>query len=133
MRITATRDLAALKADAKRGIDSAAEARRLVFITAGSGQAMVYQAKQAEARRYQAEQPATLAGYPLIAAEVGITAASAAELVALWLGMESQWLAAAGAIEAARFTGKNAVTAASTPAAIGAAYDAAIAAIEAVG
>lgn len=133
MPILLTMDVPALKAAAKRAVDDAAEQRRLVFITPGSGQAMVYTAKQEEARRYNAEQPADLTGYPLLAAEVGISAPTAADLVALWLSMETLWLTTAAAIEAARFTGKNAIDAATTPAAIEAAKVSALAAIAAVG
>ncbi|HSK40923.1 MAG TPA: hypothetical protein VK943_14240, partial [Arenibaculum sp.] len=53
-------------------IDVEAEQVRARYITPGAGQAMVYQAKQAEARRYRdAGYPADLAGYALLDAEVG--------------------------------------------------------------
>lgn len=91
-------------------IDAEAEAVRAQYITPGSGQAMVYGAKQAEARAYQAAgEPADLADYPLIAAEVGTTAPTAAEIAALWLAMEAQWVQAAAAIEALRLSAKAAV------------------------
>ena len=77
-------------------IDAEAEAVRAQYITPGSGQAMVYGAKQAEARAYQAAgKPSDLTDYPLLGAEVGITTPTASEIAALWLAMEAQWIAAA--------------------------------------
>lgn len=126
MKITMTRDLEALRAAAERKIDQRAEAIRQIFITPGSGQAMVYAAKQEEARRWLAEQPAetTPDQYPLLLAEAGLTAPTVAELAALWRGMEIQWLQAAAMIEAKRMAAKAAVRAATTPAAIEAASNA---------
>lgn len=125
MRLTATKDLAALRTAALAGIDAAAERARGAWITLGSAQAMVYQAKAAEAARYLAiaEPPADLAGYPLLAAEVGITATTAQELAMLWLNMADRWSIAAAAIEATRIAAKRAVGAATSPAAIEAAAD----------
>jgi hypothetical protein len=101
--------LAHLRA-ASEAIDAAAEQARARFITSGSGQAMVYQAKTAEAAAWlAANSPADLTGYPFIAAEVGITMPTAAELVALWQAMEAGWRQAAALIEAARMGGKIAV------------------------
>lgn len=101
-------------AEGRAVIDVAAEQTRLRFITAGAGQAMVYQAKMEEARRYLAADPApeTLDDYPLIAAEVDITAVDAQAVIAIWQQMEAGWRQVAAAIEAARLGGKAAVAAA---------------------
>jgi hypothetical protein len=89
-------------------VDQFAEQIRLQYVTPGSAQAMVYQAKLAEADRWDANgNPADLTGYPLIAAEVPLTAATAADLVATWRGMQTQWLAIAAQIEATRLTAKR--------------------------
>ena len=63
---------------------------------------MIYLAKEAEAVRYLAETPATLDGYPMLAAEVGITAPTAYELAQLWVNMSDLWRGIAAQIETAR-------------------------------
>lgn len=90
------------KAEATRMINDAAGTLRERYITAIPGQDMIYLAKKDEAISYVALAPATLADYPLLAAEVGITAPTAYELSQLWLNMGAAWLAAAADIEAAR-------------------------------
>lgn len=121
--IRMTVDLAHLRAEAVRRVDKAAEAERQRWITGGSGQAMVYLAKAAEARRYLATvpPPADLADYPLLSAEVGITAATALDLAQTWLALDAGWTTVAARIEGARLAAKAAIAAASTPAAIAAA------------
>lgn len=114
MRIVAVKDLGPLRAAAKARIDAAAEERRSAILTPGAGQAAVYAAKQAEARRFQAES----AIGPLMMAEIGLTAPDAAALAALWLQREAEWLAAAADIELGRLKAKAAVDAAQTPAAM---------------
>ncbi|WP_341893897.1 hypothetical protein [Ferrovibrio terrae] len=122
--------LAGLAVAAAMQVDLAAEQARMRFITPGAGQAMVYQTKIEEAARWiAAGSPPDLSAYPFIAAEVGLTAPSAAELVALWQTMESGWRTVAAQIEAVRMTGKNAINAAAAggdPAAITAALNAAL-------
>ena len=59
--------------------------------------------------------------YPLLAAEVGITAPTLAEVGAAVRVMASDWIAAAAAIEAVRLRAKTAIAAAATPPAIRAA------------
>lgn len=123
MRMTLAKDLAPLKADALRRIDAAAEQARAAWITPGSGQALVYQAKAEEAARYLAlpEPPADLSTYPLIAAEAGLTAPTPEALARLWLDLAGQWTQAAAAIERTRLAAKRAVGEAQTPADIEAA------------
>jgi len=77
---------------------------RTLFVTDLPGQQMIYLAKETEARAYLAEtpEPASLAGYPLIAAEVGITADTALELALYWQGTANQWRALAASIEQIR-------------------------------
>jgi len=117
MKITLLKNLALAKTNALRAIDAAAERERLRYITAGSGQAMVYKAKQDEAARF------VLSGEigPLMAAEVGVTAPTVQELAQIWLNMQSLWIYAATQIEVKRLTAKSAVEAAANPAAIDAA------------
>ena len=117
MRLTLAKDLAPLKAEALRRIDAAAEQARAAWITPGSGQALVYQAKAAEAGRYLAASPppADLSSYPLLAAEVGLTAPNALALAQVWQRMDGDWTAAAARIERARLEAKRAMDEARTP------------------
>lgn len=97
------------KAEAKAQVDMAAEAARQRFITSGAGQAMVYQQKVAEARAFQA---GGTGSFPHLTAEVGITAATAAEVAAVVLAMEAAWLGISAAIEATRLAAKRDLAAA---------------------
>ena len=118
---------------AAEGIDRQAEAERLVYITGGAGQAMVYLEKQREARS-AAEivagggEPSTLA-YPLLAAAVGVdidprtagavtTVAQAAEVILL---IAAAWAVTAADIEGRRLRAKRLVSEAETIAAVEAA------------
>lgn len=123
MRIRVSKDLAGLKAEARASIDRAAEAIRLRYITGGDGQAMVYQMKADEASRFLSlsEPPLDLTGFPLLQAEVGITASDPTALASLWRDMRAEWIAAAASIERLRLAAKSAVDAATCPAEIAAA------------
>ncbi len=113
----ADRDIEAMAAEAKQVIDARAEVIRLRFITPGSGQAMVYQAKMDEAKRWQANNSpaeATADLYPLIAAEVGVTGNAAAAVVQVWSAQEIQWRQLAAQIELIRLTAKAAIETAKT-------------------
>lgn len=96
-------------------------AARAPLITILPGQEMIYLAKEAEARAWLTATAPDLADYPLLSAEIGLTAPTAAELADLWLTMSRQWRMAAAALEALRLTIKAAIDAAETPAEIAAA------------
>jgi len=117
--------LDSLRARAVAAIDAAAEQARLAWITGGAGQALVYQRKSDEARRYAsvvaAEGTPEPSDYPVLAAEVGITAPDLAGVVAVVQGLDAAWAQVAAAIEALRLGAKAAVAAASDAAAIQAA------------
>ncbi|MBB3771508.1 hypothetical protein FHS55_002107 [Angulomicrobium tetraedrale] len=108
-------DLIALKSSLKSYIDAEAEAERVKYITAGAGQAMTYQAKAEEARRLADDASPAPSDYPLLSAEIGITAGTLADVGAVVLAAYQQWLAIGAAIEAVRLGGKKAVDAAATP------------------
>lgn len=91
-----------VKARAVARVNDAASSLRGQYITVIPGQEMIYLAKEAEAVRYLAETPATLDGYPMLAAEVGITAPTAYELAQLWANMSALWRGIAAQIETAR-------------------------------
>ena len=92
------------KAQAVAQLNSAVVMVRGKYITVLPGQEMIYLAKEAEAVRYLAEtpEPVTLGGYPMLAAEVGITAPTAYELAQLWVNMSALWRGIAAQIETAR-------------------------------
>ncbi|MBW9072405.1 hypothetical protein [Agrobacterium deltaense] len=103
-----------IKTSTARGIDADAEAARLRYITGGSGQAMTYQQKAAEAAAALAATDPDPANYPLIVAEIGITAPTLLEVAAVIDGAYQQWRVVGAAIEALRLGGKAAVAAATT-------------------
>lgn len=99
-----------IKAGIKRAIDTDAEAERLRYITAGTGQAMTYQRKVDEAKRLQADTgPATATDYPLLGASIGIDGASIQAVAAVVLGMDAAWAQIGAQIERIRLTAKQAV------------------------
>lgn len=100
------------KAMLKASIDSAAEIERMKYITTGSGQAMTYMQKADEARSYLAATDPVPTDYPLISAEVGITAETIQEVAAIVNAAFTQWQQIGAAIEAARLGTKVAIEAA---------------------
>lgn len=105
-------------------IDAAAERERLKWITGGAGQAMTYQMKAAEAERLASDADPALAAYPLLSAEIGITADDLAGVGAVVRAQHAAWLMAGAAIEAARLGGKKAVNQAASAEAAQQAFDA---------
>ena len=95
-------------------IDSQAEAEREKYITSGSGQAMTYMQKATEAKALVAASDPVASDYPLLAAEVGITANTIEEVAAIVNAAYAQWQQVGAAIEAARLGAKAALNAAST-------------------
>lgn len=124
-------DVATYRTYAQNVVESETRAVRLMLVTDLPGQDMLYLRKEMEADSYLAlsEEPADLTDFPLMAAEVGVTAPSALELAGLWSDMSVAWRAAAGPLENARMTAKNAIDEAETAQAITAALDAFRAAI----
>jgi hypothetical protein len=104
--------LEALKETLRRGVDSAAETARLRYITPGTGQAMVYLAKEEEARAVLAVQGPPVAGqYPLLEADVSIGAAKSVVVAAQTVGMlAAQWRRVAAEIGTIRLGAKAAIT-----------------------
>lgn len=117
--------LAVVKAGLKARIDADAEAERLKYITAGAGQALTYMQKSDEARRYLAEETPTESDYPLLSAEIGITADDLHGVALVVSGAYAQWQQIGAAIEAVRLGTKAAVEVATDAAGAQAAYDAA--------
>jgi hypothetical protein len=91
---------------------------RLKYITGSAGQAMTYQQKSDEPKRYIAanasDTPINVPDYPLLSAEVGITAPTLSEVAAVVNAAFLQWQVIGGAIEAIRLGTKAAIDAAGT-------------------
>lgn len=116
-----------LRARAVVRVEVLAGCARNRWITPSVAAAGVYLAKESEARAWLAAgEPEDLTDFPLISAEVGITAPTAWHIVQTWLGMAAVWRPIAAAIEAGRLTAKAAIEAANT----GAEVDAAMGVLE---
>jgi hypothetical protein len=118
--------------DAVATINGAAEAARERYITPGYGQVAVYLLKEGDARAYAAANypSAQLANYPFVNAErlaMGSTGQAAADFI---ITTADAWRAKAAEIEQARRSGILAVQAAADAAAVAAARDAAVTALE---
>lgn len=92
------------RAAARAELAARIEAARTALITDLPGQSMIYMAKEAEARAFLAEPDPDLADYPMLSAEVGITAPDAETLAQIWLNMVVLWRSAAAGLEALRLT-----------------------------
>ncbi len=104
-------DLASIKSSLKTLVDVAAETERLKYITPGAGQALTYMQKSDEARRYLSEDDPDAANYPLLSAEIGITADDMAGVASIVSAAFIQWQQIGAAIEAARLGGKASIDA----------------------
>jgi len=97
-------------------VDADAEATRLLWITPGSGQALTYEQKRAEAERMASDPAPQPADYPMLAAEVGITADTLAAVGAIVRARSAAWTVVAAQIESLRLQAKAAVLAANNAA-----------------
>lgn len=116
---------------AQKEVDRQAERARQAYVTPGSGQAMVYDAKKSEALAWQAVVAAagvpSLADYPFCraraarlngVAEGAVTQAQGQAVIDDWSGKITAWQAAGIAIEAVREQAKEDIDAAADQAAI---------------
>jgi hypothetical protein len=87
---------------------------RAKYITVIAGQDMIYLRKEQEAISYLNATNPVLSQYPMIAAEVGITAPTPYEVAQIWLYMSNAWQYVAAGLEAVRMTATNAVLNATT-------------------
>ncbi|MDZ7908267.1 MAG: hypothetical protein U5N10_08655 [Gemmobacter sp.] len=106
--------LAEARATAHAALAARIAAARSALITDLPGQQMIYLAKEAEARAFLADPAPDLAAYPLLAAEVGLTAPDAQALAQVWLNMAMLWRNAAAGLEATRLALGAAIDAATT-------------------
>lgn len=113
--------LEAAKAEARVTLAAAVTAARAALITDLPGQSMIYLAKEAEARAWMADPTPDPAAYPLLSAELGITAPDGASLAQIWLNLATLWRSTAADLEALRLTASAAIDAATTLEEVGAA------------
>lgn len=106
--------LTRIKVELKAKVDSNAEIERLKYITAGDGQAMTYAQKAEEARLCLDAADPIPEDYPLLAAEIGITASTLVGVAQVVAAAYAQWLQIGAAIEAARLSAKKAISEAET-------------------
>lgn len=105
-------DLDAVKAMLILQVDADAERARLAHITGGAGQAMSYLQKAAEAKACLADAGPDAAAYPLLAAEIGITAPTLGEVAQVVAAAHAAWTVIGAQIEASRLGAKAAIAAA---------------------
>lgn len=107
-----TKDLVPLQKAAVKAVDMAAEAMRGNFITAGSGQAMVYQQKKLEAEMYMANNAIDVNTIPHIVEEAMMNGYTNYQQAYIVLYMADQWKYISAIIEQQRLLAKNNVAAA---------------------
>jgi hypothetical protein len=118
-----------VKRQLKAAIDIAAEAQRTLYITQGSGQALVYEAKRAEAALWHdAGEPSSpvAATFPWANERAVRLSVTIASVLAEWLAQANAWAAVGRAIEGTRESAKEAIGAAQDEAAAAAAFHAVV-------
>ncbi|MEP1611121.1 MAG: hypothetical protein ABJL72_04285 [Roseobacter sp.] len=85
-------------------VNAAARIVRSRFVTDLPGQEMMYLRKETQARAFasQVPEPTDMSDYPLIAAEVGITGQTAAQVAQIYINLAAQWEAVGAALESVR-------------------------------
>ncbi len=110
----AAQALTEAKTAARARLFAEVEAICRLLVTPLPGQDMIYLAKQAEARAWIADPVPNPTDYPLLCAEVGITAPDAHSLAQLWLNMAALMISEGARLEALRLSVGNAIDAAQT-------------------
>lgn len=127
------RDLVAVKSELTRRVDADAESVRMRYLTPGSGMAMVYQEKFAQAQAVNAmgetaanamSQIDREAQFPTLSASVFLEAPSLWGCAQLVLGKYAAFAAFSLVIERSRLTAKAQIAAASTVQSVRDAYEA---------
>lgn len=95
-------DLQAAQAEAVAKVNAAVGQVRRRFVTDIPGQDMLYLRKEAEAARWISDPEPDLADYPLIAAEIGITAEDGDQMAQIWINMADLWAGIAAQLETLR-------------------------------
>lgn len=111
-------DLSPVREQAIAEINQMSGAKRVMMITDIPGQEMIYLRKEEEARAYLTDAAPSMANYPMLNAETGVTAPDAYSLAQVWLNMSELLRQTAALLEKARMQAINSVTAAQSPAEI---------------
>ena len=82
---------------------------RSFYVTGVSGQEVIYTMKRDEAVAYLNDSDPTLSDYPLISAEIGITATTAYEIVQIYLNLNALFTQAMAELETIRLTAVDAI------------------------
>jgi hypothetical protein len=121
MQFSLKGDLSTLQKAACVAVDQQAETCRMQYITAGAGQSLTYQQKQAQATAFLAQYPtdadavsAVASNWPLLANEVGITASDLWGVAHTVSTLAQQWMSVAAQIETLRLGAKKAILAATS-------------------
>lgn len=122
--VAATADIEAIKSALAVRVDADAETERGRHITPGAGQAMSYMAKAQQAADYLSAVAPDEGDYPLLAAEIGITGETVADVAGIVNAAYQSWIVIGAQIEAARLAAKRDIAAAETVEAAQAVYDA---------
>ncbi len=108
-------DLVSLKVEAIDQIDITAETARLGYITAGSGQSLVYQEKIQDAKRYKQDgYPLDVSPYKWIASESATLGVSPTTLSDTIISKYDEWSSVGIQIETIRLASKNSIKNATT-------------------
>ncbi len=110
--------LAIAKAQAIAKINEIVGVTRQKYITTSPGQDMIYIAKEREALAFLVAPTQDMTSYPLLAAEIGVTAPTAWELAQVWANVSVYWRGIAAQIEGIRMRAIAQVEAASDPQAV---------------
>lgn len=110
----------AAKAAAGATVNAMVGAIRQRFITTTPGQEMIYLAKEAEARMLALDEAPDPADYPMLAAEVGITAPTLAEVGQVVLNLAVLWRGIGAGLEQVRLATHTRISAATSVEAVNA-------------
>ena len=88
-----------IKSKALRFVDEECSKVRSSYVTDISGQEMIYTMKRDEAVAYLNDSDPILSDYPLISAEIGITATTAYEVAQIFINMSAMFTQALAALE----------------------------------
>lgn len=103
-----------VRTEVKAAIDAAAEMARQKYITPGLGQIMTYLQKVDEAKAFSSEENPTPSDYPMLMAEVGITAENLSGVASSVLSEFENWRILGAQIENLRLSKKKAADEAQT-------------------
>ena len=98
-----------IKTKALRFVDEGCSKVRSLYITDIIGQEMIYTMKRDEAISYLNTSDPILSDYPLISAEIGVTATTAYEVAQIYINMSDMFVQALAALENIRLTAGSAI------------------------